>query len=110
MNPPSPQGRGRRARVAPPGSVDELLALFDLERVTDTRFIGNQPARRENPYSIYGGQLISQALCAASRTVNSGRLPLSLHGYFLRPGRPDSDTTFDVSTERDGQTLSTRRV
>jgi len=39
--------------------------------------------------SLYGGQVAAQALRAAGATVPEDRLPHSLHGYFLRPGRVD---------------------
>ena len=37
---------------------------------------------------MFGGQVAGQALMAAGRTVEHGRVH-SLHSYFLRPGRPD---------------------
>lgn len=59
---------------------------------------------------VFGGQVIAQALIAAGRTVPEGRLPHSLHGYFLRPG--DVDTPIDLSVEqlRDGRSFSARRT
>jgi acyl-CoA thioesterase-2 len=32
---------------------------------------------------LYGGQVAAQALQAAAQTVDPGRHPHSLHGYFL---------------------------
>nr|WP_247600813.1 acyl-CoA thioesterase II [Cellulomonas hominis] len=59
---------------------------------------------------VFGGQVIAQALVAAGRTVPEGRLPHSLHGYFLRAG--DTTRPIDLSVERlrDGRSFSARRT
>ena len=60
---------------------------------------------------VYGGQVIGQALVAASRTVSEPeRLTHSLHGYFLRPGDTTIPILYDVDRIRDGKSFSTRRV
>ena len=58
---------------------------------------------------VFGGQVIAQALMAASRTVE-GRFCHSLHGYFLRPGDPNLPIIYDVDRIRDGKSFTTRRV
>jgi acyl-CoA thioesterase-2 len=58
---------------------------------------------------LFGGLLAAQAAVAAARTVGDGRLH-SLHGYFLRPGRPGAALRFDVVRVRDGRRFATRRV
>jgi acyl-CoA thioesterase-2 len=59
---------------------------------------------------VFGGQVIGQALVAASRTVEAGRQPHSLHGYFLLPGDPKVPIIYDVDRIRDGRSFTTRRV
>jgi acyl-CoA thioesterase-2 len=59
---------------------------------------------------LYGGQVAAQALYAAGRTVPEGRLPHSLHGYFLRQGSTLRPTLLQVERDRDGQSFSARRV
>ncbi len=59
---------------------------------------------------LYGGQLIAQALAAAARTVEPDRPIHSLHGYFLKMGRPGRPLTYQVERLRDGRSFSNRRV
>ncbi len=60
--------------------------------------------------SLYGGQVAAQALRAAGATVPDDRLPHSLHGYFLRPGRVDRPVILHVDRDRDGGSFSARHV
>ncbi|MBM6699965.1 thioesterase family protein [Bifidobacterium pullorum subsp. saeculare] len=59
---------------------------------------------------VYGGQVIAQSLIAAARTVPEGRLPHSIHGYFIAAGDIHQDLLFDVESLRDGRSFSARRV
>jgi acyl-CoA thioesterase-2 len=58
---------------------------------------------------LFGGLLAAQAAVAAMGTVTGARLH-SLHGYFLRPGRPGAALHFAVTRVRDGRRFATRRV
>ena len=69
----------------------DLLDLLDLEQIEVNMFRGISP--EEGWQRVYGGQVIGQALVAASRTVeDESRIAHSLHGYFLRPG--DTENRF----------------
>lgn len=59
---------------------------------------------------VYGGQVLAQALLAAGATVDRGRLPHSLHGYFLRAGDIQQPVDFAVERLRDGRSFSARRT
>lgn len=62
---------------------------------------------------VYGGQVLSQSLIAASLTVREehpDRLPHSLHAYFLRAGDDTQPIRFAVERMRDGRSFSARRV
>jgi len=59
---------------------------------------------------VFGGLVISQALVAATRTVDDERRVHSLHGYFLRPGDPSVPIIYQVDRIRDGKSFATRRV
>ena len=59
---------------------------------------------------VYGGQVIAQSVIAAAKTVPGGRLPHSIHGYFIAAGDIHQDVLFDVETLRDGHSFSSRRV
>jgi acyl-CoA thioesterase-2 len=58
---------------------------------------------------VFGGQVASQALVAAGRTVDPARRVHSLHGYFVRPGDPAVPIYYAVENIRDGRSFSVRR-
>ncbi len=91
-----------------PQSTEELLDLLDLETIEDGLFRGRQP--ETSLQRVFGGQVASQALVAATRTVERGRFVHSLHAYFLRPGDTAVPIVYDVERTRDGRSFSTRRV
>src|SRR5688572_14276390 len=82
--------------------------LLDLEPMGDDRFTAATPD--EGPGRLFGGQVASQALRAATLTVAPERLPHSLHAYFVRPGRPGVPLVLQVDRTRDGRSFTTRRV
>jgi acyl-CoA thioesterase-2 len=88
-------------------AVQDLLAILDLEVLEQNLFRGRSP--QAGWQRVFGGQVIGQALVAASRTVE-GRSPHSLHGYFLLPGDPKVPIIYDVERIRDGRSFTTRRV
>ncbi|MGB7404582.1 MAG: acyl-CoA thioesterase II [Pacificimonas sp.] len=88
--------------------VAELLDVLDLERIEENLFRGQNTADAE--FRLFGGQVIAQALVAASRTVDDDRPPHSLHAYFMRPGAIDVPVVYQVERDRDGRSFSTRRV
>ena len=89
-------------------SLERLIALLDLEEIDVNHFRGSSP--NEGWQRVYGGQVIGQALVAASRTVTSERHAHSLHGYFLRPGDTSVPILYVVDRIRDGKSFTTRRV
>jgi acyl-CoA thioesterase II len=90
--------------------VRDLAALLDLEMLDRDLFRAeNEPGARKR-LSLYGGQVAAQALRAASATVAPERVPHSLHGYFLRPGRVDRPVILHVDRDRDGGSFSARHV
>ena len=87
-------------------ALAELLATLDLEQTGENRFRGLCPlAIRKR---VFGGQIIGQALVAASRTVEV-RAPHSLHGYFLLPGDATTPIDYEIERLRDGGSFATRR-
>jgi acyl-CoA thioesterase II len=85
----------------------ELLALEELD--TDLYRGLNESDARWRP-ALFGGQVAAQALRAAAYTVPEGRIPHSLHGYFLRPGKADRLVILRVTRDRDGKSFSARHV
>ena len=64
---------------------DELLAVLDLNRVADDRFVGTHPSK--NPMRTFGGQLMAQSFVASSRSLDRDDLPPSaLSVHFINGG------------------------
>ena len=87
--------------------LTELLKILDLERIEDNLFRGD--SRDVGAPQVFGGQVLGQALVAASRTVE-GRQVHSLHAYFLRRGDLEVPIVFEVDRSRDGGSFTSRRV
>jgi acyl-CoA thioesterase II len=87
--------------------LQDLVSLLDLEPLEDNMFRGQ--SRDLGGKSVFGGQVVGQALVAASRTVQ-GSVPHSLHAYFLRPGDMALPIVYEVDRVRDGRSFTTRRV
>lgn len=85
----------------------DLVTVLDLEALEVNLFRG--PSRDLGGRSVFGGQVIGQAMVAASRTVE-GRTPHSLHAYFLLPGDMAAPIVYEVDRIRDGGSFSARRV
>jgi acyl-CoA thioesterase-2 len=86
----------------------DLIDLLDLEEIETNHYRGTSPD--EGWQRVYGGQVLGQALVAASRTVEEDRHAHSLHGYFLRPGDTRIPILYTVDRIRDGKSFTTRRV
>jgi acyl-CoA thioesterase-2 len=65
-----------------PNAVQTLLEILDLERLEVNLYRGMSP--QVGWQRVFGGQVIGQALVAATRTVEN-RLAHSLHAYFILP-------------------------
>jgi len=88
--------------------VAELIQLVDVQPVAEMHFRGRR--KRGGVGRVYGGQVVAQALAAASKTVPPGRLSHSLHAYFLRGGSEDHEIDYQVEADFDGGSISNRRV
>ena len=87
--------------------LEDLINLLDIERIEVNLFRGESPSDRWQ--RVFGGQVIGQALVAASRTVEN-RICHSLHAYFLRAGDPKVPILYEVDRARDGRSFTSRRV
>ncbi|TAM11586.1 MAG: acyl-CoA thioesterase II [Nevskiaceae bacterium] len=87
--------------------LQDLVTLLDLETLEYNLFRG--ASRNLGGRSVFGGQVLGQALIAAGRTVQNAQAH-SLHGYFLRPGDMQAPIVYEVDRVRDGQHFSVRRV
>jgi len=81
-------------------TLDTLVNLLSLERIEENLFRG---ASQDLGFpQLFGGQVVGQALSAASQTVAPERHVHSMHGYFLRPGDSHQPVVYDVDRVRDG--------
>lgn len=85
----------------------DLVNLLDLETLEVNLFRGQ--SRDLGGKTVFGGQVIGQALVAAGRTVQDA-VPHSLHAYFLRPGDMALPIVYEVDRVRDGRSFTTRRI
>src|SRR5215467_5543198 len=86
----------------------DLLHLLELERLEDNIFRGQSRDIRGDD-QVFGGQVLGQALTAASYTTGLRQVH-SLHAYFLLAGDPNAPIVYEVDIARDGKSFSTRRV
>ena len=87
--------------------LDDLIKVMTLERLEMNLFRGQ--SRDIGSPQVFGGQVLGQALTAATATVEN-RMVHSLHAYFLRRGDFKSPIVYEVDRARDGNHFSTRRV
>ena len=85
----------------------DLLKLLTLERIEDRIFRGE--SRDLGGARVFGGQVLGQALTAASYTVQDRHVH-SLHAYFLVAGDVNAPIVYEVELARDGKSFSNRRV
>ena len=86
--------------------------LVNLEIVSPDYFKAPQELlyRPSTARAVFGGQVIAQALHAASQTVSRNFQVHSFHCYFLLPGRTTESIYYSVQRLRDGRNFCTREV
>eukprot|EP00250_Pteridium_aquilinum_P003646 c13954_g1_i1 orf=252-1565(+) len=87
--------------------VEQVLQLESLE--VDLYRAVTLPGN-PTPGHVFGGQLLGQALAAASKSVDPLLLVHSLHSYFLRTGETNEPLIYQVHRVRDGHSFATRRI
>ena len=88
-------------------ALQDLITLLELEPLEENIFRGQ--SHDIGTPQVFGGQVLGQALAAASRTVH-GRTVHSLHAYFLQRGDVGAPIIYEVDRARDGASFSSRRV
>lgn len=94
---------------SPVETIVEALRLGPPRQSRDMTYITG-PSLYFPTGRVYGGQVIAQSVIAAGKTVPAGRVPNSVHGYFIVPGDISQDVLFEVENLRDGRSFSSRRV
>jgi acyl-CoA thioesterase-2 len=87
--------------------LDDLIKVMTLERLERNLFRGQ--SRDIGSPQVFGGQVLGQALVAASSTTED-RVVHSLHAYFLRRGDFNAPIVYEVDRAMDGKHFSSRRV
>lgn len=87
--------------------LDDLIKVMTLERLEMDLFRGQ--SRDIGSPQVFGGQVLGQALVAATATAED-RTVHSLHAYFLRRGDFNSPIVYEVDRALDGKHFSSRRV
>jgi acyl-CoA thioesterase-2 len=86
----------------------DFATMMALEPHGPDTFVGIGP---KYPWGgLYGGQIVAQALRAASLTAEPGMHVHSLHAYFIRRGDHEEPIRFEVDRVRNGRSFSTRNV
>lgn len=88
--------------------LETLLDLLDLEQTGEDVFVGQHPAQVGS--RTFGGQLVSQALVAAGRTVGEGRPVHAINAHFIRGGDVKKPIEYRVDRHRDGRAFANRQV
>ena len=92
----------------PAEMIERLRQLLDVETLDTDLFRGmRQPGGRGR---VFGGQVVAQALMAASRTVDPAKIAHSLHANFMRPGDEAVPIEYRVDRDYEGRSFATRRI
>jgi acyl-CoA thioesterase II len=89
--------------------VETALGITEI----DTNLFSSTPGSLWKPIrgrGVFGGQVVGQALMAATRTVASSFTVHSLHSYFLLPGDFTVPIIYFVERVRNGTSFATRTV
>ncbi|CAL5192679.1 unnamed protein product [Lathyrus oleraceus] len=104
-------------QATPIGSAEKSMEtcslvehILHLEPIEVDIFQGITPSYAPKYGSVFGGQLVGQALAAASKSVDRLKVAHSLHSYFLLAGDFNLPIQYKVKRLRDGRTFATRKV
>ncbi|MFC7448951.1 acyl-CoA thioesterase [Rhodococcus daqingensis] len=101
---------GAQPRPVRAGDLDILLDVLDLEQLEDDVFLGQHPPQAQLGSRTFGGQLVSQAIIAAGRTVSGDRPVHAINAHFIRGGDVKRPIEYRVQRHRDGRAFANRQV
>ncbi|BAN04204.1 acyl-CoA thioesterase [Ilumatobacter coccineus] len=82
--------------------------MFELSQHGHDVHVGSGP---QYPWGgLYGGQIVAQALRAATISVDEELEPHSIRAYFIRRGDASEPIRYEVDRIRNGRSFATRRV
>ena len=85
-----------------------VLKHLVLEEKGADRFRSVHP--NEGARQVFGGQLMAQSLCAASKTVTTDHHLASFHASFTSPADRALEIDYQVARTREGRTFAARNV
>jgi len=91
-------------------SLTLIEQSLDLEEIEDNLYRSKSTWRPLGGRAVFGGQVVAQALVAASKTVSQEFSIHSLHSYFILPGDSSIPIVYYVERVRDGRSFCTRTV
>ncbi|MBL4827135.1 MAG: thioesterase family protein [Spongiibacteraceae bacterium] len=106
--PNKPQKSASAHKPTPAEMTAQLVSLLDVETLENNRYLGSRAEGATG--RVFGGQVVGQALMAATKAVEADKTLHSLHAYFMRPGDNDLPITYQVERDYDGRSFGTRRV
>lgn len=89
-------------------TTQELIDLLHLKEIAPKTFEGF--SKTVGSSTVFGGQVLAQALNAAYRTLPKERICHSMHAYFILPGNLQKPIVYKVQLIRDGGSFTTRYV
>ena len=96
------------ARQRRDSAAVDFVTMMALEPHGPDVWVGGGP---RYPWGgLFGGQIVGQALRAATFTVDGTYRVHSLHAYFIRSGDHTEPIRFEVDRVRNGRSFCTRRV
>ena len=97
-----------RTQPSPEDLVNKLHQLLDVQPIEEDLYLGEKSNRAQS--RVFGGQVVAQALMAASKSTDSQRRAHSLHAYFMRQGDDSQPIHYRVERDFEGRSFATRRV
>lgn len=88
--------------------LNQLIELLETEQVEERIFRGE--SQNAGTGSVFGGQVLGQAISVAQKTVDDTRSIHSAHVYFLRAGDHNAPIVYMVDATRDGRSYSSRTI
>ncbi|KAF9431211.1 Acyl-CoA thioesterase 8 [Podila epigama] len=87
-----------------------IESMLDLEEIDKDLYRSKRLWLPRGARGVFGGNVVGQALVAATNTVSDTYSVHSLHSYFLLPGDPNTPILYQVDRVRDGKSYCTRTV
>lgn len=93
-------------------TLPTIVELLTLKKISKTQFRADYHQTNPNG-SLFGGQLVAQALMAANQTLfeaQSVRTAHAIHAHFMRAGNAKAPVLYEVLTLRDGKSFSLKQI